>query len=78
VGGDLPCAERCLKRITAAGLVKELVDALNAALEKAGLSVKIGIPEDKPELPDECSIDSTAACGIILPEGDPAGMHRTH
>lgn len=36
---------------TAAGLVKELVDALNAALEKAGLSARIGVPEDKPELP---------------------------
>ena len=38
-------------RMTAAQLVKDLADAINAALESAGFTVSITAPADKPEVP---------------------------
>lgn len=39
------------EKITAAGLVKTLMDKINAALEAAGLSFRISVPSDKPSVP---------------------------
>jgi hypothetical protein len=41
----------CLSKLTAAKLVKELVDEINALLEKLNLSIRINAPADKPEVP---------------------------
>jgi len=38
-------------KLTAAKLVKELVDKINALLEKLNLSIRINAPADKPEVP---------------------------
>ncbi len=42
-------------KMSAAKLVKDIVDAINAALEKLGLSVKINAPADKPEMTSNTS-----------------------